>query len=115
MLLEWLKMIDLQPSWKNLIDVLQNKVINEGALAVTIAKKYGITQTSSSPTHELTPPPIPPDPQPQPSKTLQINWKKGTKAPTALDLDSCTVGGSNIYYFCNASNEIFKFNAEREE
>ena len=115
MLLEWLKMIDLQPSWKNLIDVLQNKVINEGALAVTIARKYSIIQTSTSPTHELTPPPIPPDPQPQSPKTLQINWKKCTKAPTALDLDSCAVGGSNIYYFCNASNEIFKFNAEREE
>ena len=118
MLHEWLKTIDLQPSWNTLIDVLQNKVINEGALAVTIAKKYGIIQTSPSPTHELTPPPIQPDPQPQSSisaQTLHINWKVGTKAPTALDLDSCAVGGSNIYYYCNASNDIFKFNAERDE
>jgi hypothetical protein len=110
MLLEWLKMIDLQPSWKTLIDVLQNKVINEGALAVTIAKKYGIIQTSPSPTLEHTPPPFQ-----SAAQTLQINWKVGPNAPTALDLDSCAVKGNSVYYYCNTSNDIFKFNTEREE
>lgn len=58
MLFEWLKTPTLQHSWKNLIDVLQNKVINEGALAASIAQKYGMIQTSPSPTLERTPPPV---------------------------------------------------------
>ncbi len=121
MLFEWLKMIDLQPSWKSLIDVLQNKVINEGALAVTIAKKFGIMEISPLPTPELTPPPFQPDSSAAQSQsstlaqTLQIKWKVGPKVPTALDLDSCAVKGNSVYYYCNTSNDIFKFNAEREE
>ena len=46
---------------------------------------------------------------------MHISWKAGPKAPTALDLDSCAVKGNSVYYYCNASNDIFKFNAEREE
>lgn len=118
---EWLKMIDSQPSWRTLINVLQSKVINEGALAMMIAEKYGIILTSSSPTMELssnTPPPFQPDEMPLssiPAQSLKINWKRGPKAPTAFDLDSCAVKGSSIYYYYNTLNNIFKFNAEREE
>ena len=124
MLLEWLKMIDLQPSWRKLIDILQNKVVNEGALAVAIAEKYGMILRVSPPAVELgslTLPPIPlnsPAAQSQSSvaaQNLQINWKIGPKAPTTFDFDSCTVKGNSIYYYCNTLNAIFKFNAERDE
>ena len=124
MIQEWLKMIDPQPSWRKLIDVLQNKVINEGALAVAIAEKYGIIPRASSPTVELgspTPPSIQPNsPAAQsqsslPAQNLQINWKIGPKAPTTFDFDSCAVKGNSIYYYCTTLNGIFKFNAEKEE
>ena len=116
MLLEWLKMTALKPNWKKLIDVLQNKVINEGALAVAIENKYGVNQISQSPTLELTSSPSGAESQSSiPAQSVQINWKTGPKAPTALDLDSCAVKGNSVYYYCNTSNDIFKFNTEREE
>ena len=120
MVQEWLKTTDPQPSWRTLINVLQNKVINEGALAITIAENSGVILTSSSSITKLrlpTPPPslFQPAGVSQSAQSLQINWKMGPKAPTAFDLDSCAVKGNNVYYYCNTSNDIFKFNAEREE
>ena len=54
MILEWLKAVDLQPTWRKLVDVLQNRVINEGVLAIKITQDYNIP----SPTLSASPTPI---------------------------------------------------------
>ena len=125
MIHEWLKAIDLQPTWRKLIDVLQNKVVNEGALAAMIAEKYNVSLISLPISQSHSPTPSQPSIQPNSSSTelksptpvqnLQINWKEGPKAPTAFDLYSCAAKGNSIFYYCATLNDIFEFDAEKME
>lgn len=126
MILEWLRAIDLKPTWRSLLNVLQRKVINEGALAVRVMETHGLISTPL-PNHSPSPTPSQPTEPSQlhttsptqedgpqsgqnPPPGLQIKWKKGPKAPTALDITSCTMKDNIIYYYCATTNEISEYN-----
>ena len=55
------------------------------------------------------------DTDPPGPRKVEIKWRKGPKAPTAFDFNSCAVKGNIVYYYCAAMNNVFEFDVDKEE